>query len=115
MGLRYNSSRVRHDLSKAVERLEAVLLHDVSDAYSVIGDINPNVSRLCPGARPWIGRIPGGAARGEFGTRSRFGVVPERAPLDSYSRDDIEGPNGPQMREPTPSGLRPTGGARWSP
>ena len=47
------------------------------------------------------------AARGEFGTRSRFGVVPERAPLDAYSRDDIEGPSGPQVPEPTRSGLQP--------
>jgi hypothetical protein len=48
------------------------------------------------------------AARGEFGTRSRFGVVPERAPLDAYSREDIEGPGGPQVPEPTRSGLAPT-------
>lgn len=50
------------------------------------------------------------AARAEFGTKSKFGVLPERAPLDAYSRDDIMGPNGMQMPEPANSGLRPNFG-----
>ncbi len=48
------------------------------------------------------------AARGEFGTRSRFGVRQDPAPLSAYSRDDIDGPSGPQVREPAQSGMTPT-------
>ncbi len=50
------------------------------------------------------------AARGEFGTRSKFGVVPERAPLSAYSRDDIEGPSGMALPTPANSGLTPNFG-----
>ncbi len=47
------------------------------------------------------------SARGELGTRSTFGVVPERPPLDAYSRDDVEGPSGAALPAPARSGLQP--------
>ncbi len=46
------------------------------------------------------------AARGTF-SRSTFGVRRDQAPLESYGRDDIEGPGGPQVPEPPRSGLVP--------
>ncbi|RYC31383.1 hypothetical protein D3273_13415 [Lichenibacterium minor] len=50
------------------------------------------------------------AARGEFGTRSKFGVVPERTPMSAYSRDDVEGPSGMPLQSPANSGLQPNFG-----
>ena len=50
------------------------------------------------------------AARGEFGTRSTFGVKPEPVPLSAYSRDDIDGPGGPALPAPARSGLQPNFG-----
>ena len=50
------------------------------------------------------------AARGEFGTRSKFGVVPERTPMSAYSRDDVEGPSGMPLPSPANSGLTPNFG-----
>ncbi len=50
------------------------------------------------------------AARGEFGTRSRFGVRQDPAPLSAYSRDDIDGPSGMHIPTPANSGLTPNFG-----
>ena len=50
------------------------------------------------------------AARGEFGTRSRFGVRQDPAPLSAYTRDDIEGPVGMPLPTPANSGLAPNFG-----
>ncbi len=50
------------------------------------------------------------AARGEFGTRSRFGVRQDPAPLSAYSRDDIDGPSGMHIPTPANSGLAPNFG-----
>ncbi len=50
------------------------------------------------------------AARGEFGTRSKFGVRQDPAPLSAYSRDDIDGPSGMHIPTPANSGLTPNFG-----